>query len=621
MKKGLQLIIILALSFIAFNSCRKDKASEQYKGTVTQPTKSDLGTTVTTNVTGFVTDENNHAVTGATVTAGSIITTTDSFGYFTIKNAVVPKIAGEVKVVYPGYFTGYKTFICTPSNSMFTRVKLMPKINAGNITALTGGGVTSTDGAQVTLPAGGVVIAAGGGAYSGSVHVAVHWINPTDLNALTLNMPGDLRGIDSANNIQGLNSYGMLAVELTGDAGQLLQIAEGKLATLSFPIPSSLLASAPATIPLWSFNDTTGLWKEEGFATKVGNNYVGNVAHFSYWNCDQPFDGGVTLQTQLVDSALHPLANATVEIISQAGVYTGCHGYTDSLGYISGYVPANSSLQLNTVVAPCYSSTYTKNFSTVTTNVDLGTLAVNSTQLSLYTINGTVVSCSNVPVSDGIVILMPSDNSGFISVPLQSNGNFSFSPVSCPNVTYSIAAIDNTDILTSTIQPLTLTPGINNIGLIDVCSPGNLSSISYTLDGHTTILIEPFYEGGIILGDASQGNSDTSVVVNHLGFQFKSVDYPNSGGIFAMEDAPISTGSDPYYAGIIDDYVSSFPAIDYTYYPDGYLWGGGAFPPITITHFGNVGDFIIGSFNETIQRVPDSSTHTISVSFKLRRLL
>ncbi len=55
----------------------------------------------------------------------------------------------------------------------------------------------------------------------------------------------------------------MAAVELTGTSGELLQIATGKKATLTLSIPSSLAASAPATIPLWFFDEAKGLWKEE----------------------------------------------------------------------------------------------------------------------------------------------------------------------------------------------------------------------------------------------------------------------------------------------------------------------------------------------------------------------
>lgn len=101
-------------------------------------------------------------------------------------------------------------------------------------------------------------------------------------------MPGDLRGISTDGSLKTLTTYGMAAVELTGALGELLQIAPGQKASLTMPIPVAILSNAPATIPLWSFDEAKGLWKEEGQAIKTGSNYVGDVSHFSFWNCDVP---------------------------------------------------------------------------------------------------------------------------------------------------------------------------------------------------------------------------------------------------------------------------------------------------------------------------------------------
>ena len=92
----------------------------------------------------------------------------------------------------------------------------------------------------------------------------------------------------------------MMAVELQGASGESLNIAEGSTATLTFPIPQEILGNAPAEIPLWSFNENLGLWVEESVASLQGSNYVGEVSHFSFWNCDAPFEL-VELSFQLVD--------------------------------------------------------------------------------------------------------------------------------------------------------------------------------------------------------------------------------------------------------------------------------------------------------------------------------
>lgn len=80
----------------------------------------------------------------------------------------------------------------------------------------------------------------------------------------------------------------MVGAELFDDTKQALQIASGYTAQITFPIPGPLAATAPANIPLWYFDETNGMWKEQGNAQVQGGNYVGNVSHFSFWNCDYP---------------------------------------------------------------------------------------------------------------------------------------------------------------------------------------------------------------------------------------------------------------------------------------------------------------------------------------------
>ncbi len=60
----------------------------------------------------------------------------------------------------------------------------------------------------------------------------------------------------------------MLDVELKSDDGAKLQLKNGKAATLKFPIVTGQ-TSTLNTIPLWHFDVNTGIWKEEGSATKM----------------------------------------------------------------------------------------------------------------------------------------------------------------------------------------------------------------------------------------------------------------------------------------------------------------------------------------------------------------
>src|SRR6185295_10997531 len=148
---------------------------------------------VSASVRGIVVNENNQPVAGAVVTSGTNTTTTDSYGTFRFNNISLSKANGYVKVTKTGYFTGSRTFISTAGRTHNVRIKLLPKTNAGNFAGSAGGTVNVTGGGKLVMPAN-AVTDAGGNAYSGTVNVAMAWIDPTS-NDLPNIVPGDLRGI------------------------------------------------------------------------------------------------------------------------------------------------------------------------------------------------------------------------------------------------------------------------------------------------------------------------------------------------------------------------------------------------------------------------------------------
>ena len=166
-------------------------------------------------------------------------------------------------------------------------------------------------------------------------------------------MPGALLAINSSNKQKSLQSFGMVFVEMDDANGGKLQIACSKTATITIPIPSALQANAPATIPLWYFDDTKGIWKQEGNANKQNNNYVGTVAHFSFWTAGQ-LGENVRLDATFKDQNGKMLANNLVTITSAN--HGTSEGYTDSAGTVSGLIPANETLvmkELTNATAEC----------------------------------------------------------------------------------------------------------------------------------------------------------------------------------------------------------------------------------------------------------------------------
>ena len=135
---------------------------------------------------------------------------------------------------------------------------LQDRYLAATIDAATGGTATLSNGAKVEFPTNAVQLA-NGGTYAGDFDVSMSFMDPEDPNFAFI-MPGDMDAIDEDGDLAVLISFGMMNVELTGSAGEELQMASGKEATITVPVPSSMMGNAPNSIPLWWFDEVLGIW-------------------------------------------------------------------------------------------------------------------------------------------------------------------------------------------------------------------------------------------------------------------------------------------------------------------------------------------------------------------------
>ena len=111
-------------------------------------------------------------------------------------------------------------------------------------------------------------------------------------------IPGDLsakfNGADAR-----LETFGAFHIQPRDGSGRPLQMAPGKSVGVSMPIHPLALASAPTKIPFFSYDEHTGLWAEHGELTRVGNNYVGKIMHFSEFNADSTGGSSSCMKIQL----------------------------------------------------------------------------------------------------------------------------------------------------------------------------------------------------------------------------------------------------------------------------------------------------------------------------------
>jgi len=238
------------------------------------------GVPVKTSVFGRVVDEQDRPLSGVSVSGGSAAAMTDENGIYILKDVMLDQARAYIVATKSGFFKGSKIF--QPRKDGMSRpslIKMLEQKSIGTISASAGGSVQSKGGVKVELPANAL------DGYSGVVNVVSNYVNPTSPDFFA-RMPGDLMADNKDNKRGGLISYGMSNIDLLDDQGNKVKIKAGMQATITLPVPQSLQASASPTIDMWYFDETKGIWKQEGTGTYQNGKYTGKVAHFSVWNYD-----------------------------------------------------------------------------------------------------------------------------------------------------------------------------------------------------------------------------------------------------------------------------------------------------------------------------------------------
>ena len=469
-------VFVLMLAVTLFVGCKKNDDVKDNPPTVDTPVITNDATKVSASVTGSVIDENNQPVANAAVTAGTYSTVTDAMGNFIFKNVNISAANGNVTVVKAGYFKGIRSFVTDAGKNNYVKIQLLKQVVTGTVSNATGGVVNTLTGAAITFPANAFVTTAGA-AFTGNVTVYAQWIDPTAAN-LPLIVPGDLRGLDSSNAEFVLKSYGMVGAEFKDNSGNTLKIAPGKMATISFPIPTALQSAAPPTIALWHFDEAAARWKKEGTATKSGNTYTAQVNKFSFWNVDVPANF-INLDLRLINSANNlPLANTMIKITDLAS-NTSRHDFTNDSGYVSGYIPKNENLKLEVIAGTaCNTNTiiYTQNIGPYTANTSLGNISVTLPANLVINFTATVKDCSNLPVANGYVSLSLANGTSAMAF-TNATGVVNFSLIHCGGTpTYSYNAVDLATGNYSATATGTAATNTVNLGTVTAC--GNAININ-----------------------------------------------------------------------------------------------------------------------------------------------
>lgn len=457
-----------------FSSCKKDKQDIDPvidNGGATGGGIS-AGAVIQSSVGGVILDENGNAVSGAQVSLGTNVAITNAQGVFLFSGVSMPGDRSYLKVSKNGFFHGSRAFDPEVGRVSNVKITLLSNATVGSFSS-SAGGVVSASGVSLTFPTDGVKLASGG-AYSGNVNVALKFLDPTQAD-MANQMPGDLMALNASGDARVLETFGMAAIELTGSAGQKLNVADGKTVEIKVPLSGAYLTDAPATIPLWYFDETNGVWKEEGSASLVGNEYVGSVSHFTFWNCDNPnpstqVTGKIVCNGQAVQGAIVKMRNPSGRILGRAN--------TDNYGFFDGFIPQNTVLTVIVEDPICAGVLYTANigpFTSATTLADIEACPVGN----YGTISGSVQDCGGAAVSNGAV-LVEVGGASLVLFP-DASGNVSASLPYCSNTTVDVTGFDYANVKQSGVATIN-TGATMNFGTLNACNSVD-QYINYTLDG------------------------------------------------------------------------------------------------------------------------------------------
>ncbi|MCB9308547.1 MAG: hypothetical protein H6567_00635 [Lewinellaceae bacterium] len=426
---------------------------------------------IQSTIIGMVFDENNVPVADAAVLTYSTQTKTNEKGIFVIRNARMDKQGTYIKIIKSGYILGSDFVYPQKEAVTYSYTKLLAIEKSKSLNAIDGGIINADGGGEITF-APRSFLSLNGDEYTGKVYVTAKYLNP---NALDIGetMPGGLMADAANGNTVILGTLGMMAVDLRDDAGNTVQLNPEKPAELTFPINTTY---APDAIPLWSFDEDKGRWKEEGVATKSGNQYIGKVSHFSFWNCDAPFPI-IDVCGRVVNQDGIPLANMEVGI-SVDGLGTR-YGYTNSEGVFCGKMPKDKELKIKIGSQyNCLSGFTNSTVGPFSTNTDLGDIIVLNTNEKL--LSGTIV-CDGVPVENGIIAIKVGNQNAVFNSKTDGTFKIDLRAVTCEdNFTIDVFGFD--DVSSKTSSTLTLTSdSLSNINL-NVCEISCDISVNLKLD-------------------------------------------------------------------------------------------------------------------------------------------
>ena len=476
---------------------------------------SNFGVEIERDFLGLVQDQNGQPIENVLVSVGGKNTTTDDNGVFIIREASVNKRFAYISTEASGYIHGSRSLVPVEGENRVTIVLLeenpvetVASGNASTVTLANGASVSFNGSYQNDI----------GESYEGDVSIILHYLDPLE-EQTQYSMPGMLYAQDSNNQERMLQTFGMLAVELRGEGGQELNLLEGTTAEIKVPL-NPMISNPPSVIPLWYFNEDKGYWIEEGEAVLENGYYVGDVSHFSFWNCDIPAEA-VTLCVNLVGENGQPFGNTQVKVSS--ATYGSRSGVTNNLGNVCGLIPRGESLQIDIYGSGDCNDiiVYSGIIGPYTEDTEIVIVVELVSPIIVEEIVGSFNDCNGNPVTNGYVSVLLQDTS-YLS--LIDQGSIEMSVLNCSQIeSFQVYGVDYESQQSSGFISYSFTNPTTDLGTIFACQD-SIEYIIYSIDGE---------QENVLLSEVTTEYLEINPITGMPSI-YISVDDANTGDVFLM---------------------------------------------------------------------------------------
>lgn len=414
---------------------------------------------VTGDLVGFIYDETNTAVAGASVHIYSAETTTDEFGMFNFNNAKLDPQGTFITAEKEGFIIGSDLVYPNSNGKGTSRILMLSILNDPAFQSSEGGVVEIIGGGSITFPPFSL-IRPNGSIYDGEVKSTAYRLSPGD-HELGSKMSGGLLGIDEKGRHRVLSTFGILAIELRSFDDQILRMKSDKTAELSLPVDDDLQALINNEAAAWSFDFQDGVWKEKLSTTNDQENYFTTIDALGFWNIAIHNEISQVCGRLLYSNEL-PAKNYIIQIENN-GLLSRI-GITDQDGYFCGKLPKGENLTLQILHPTC--GDLLKEL-VIGEFEEVGTIGDMILEVDEKYVFGKV-ECSGLGINDATVITSSNGETNFFYPNANGSFNINIQEVVCgPSSDFTVFAYHNSTGMSSEV--LSLNTEVSESITLEVC--------------------------------------------------------------------------------------------------------------------------------------------------------